>query len=252
MNRIRFIFPNLITLFNLLFGCVAIIVVFRGERGFDQFSAAWLIVIAAICDVFDGLVARALDARSEFGKELDSLADLVSFGVAPAMILFNWLLMTMEDPENFTLLSAGSREIMILTIPLLYVAANAIRLARFNVRQSASKGFTGLPVPAAAIIVCSFWLILGSGDFGSMMHSQLFVILLSLGLSALMVSNISMLSLKLSGVSFRENIFPYTLIIVGGILIILFWVKGIILAMGFYLGLSLTRYLVLLFKNSRR
>ena len=87
MKNVKLIVPNTLTLLNLLTGCIAIIIAFKGK---NEYNAAWLILLASVFDFLDGLTARALDAKSEFGKQLDSLADIVSFGVAPSIILFNF------------------------------------------------------------------------------------------------------------------------------------------------------------------
>lgn len=161
--------PNLLTLGNLFCGCIAIafilnsqpfLAAFNGEEywvtGTEQ--AYWgsiFIVIAAVCDLLDGFTARALKVFSSIGKDLDSLADLVSFGVAPSMILFKMLWASYMGEPN-----AMDVEMLAMTPAFLVACFGALRLARFNVTSSQQKtSFTGMPIPAVGILVASFPLI---------------------------------------------------------------------------------------------
>jgi CDP-diacylglycerol---serine O-phosphatidyltransferase len=241
MKNFKYVFPNALTILNLLLGSVAIVVVFRGQ---NEYNAAWLIFLAAFFDMLDGMVARALDARSEFGVQLDSLADVVSFGIAPSIILFNWftiVLTELSENSNFEIVSANLWQSVLLICPLLFGAAAALRLARFNISEKSPKVFNGLPTPAAAMIVASLWLILGFSE-SDLVHRILINIYVVLGvlviLMYLMLSNLKMLSLKFSGMGFTHNFLPYLLIIIGVVLIVLFWIYGIFLTMLAYLVLS--------------
>ena len=146
MNAIRNNIPNAITSLNLLCGCMACIAAFHCNdtmcgsaiKGYE--CAFILIGLAAVADFFDGLVARLLHAVSAIGAELDSLADLVSFGLAPAMVLYNMMLGH----------GAGHWALVALLLPVF----GALRLARFNVDTNQTTTFTGLPIPANAI----FWI----------------------------------------------------------------------------------------------
>ena len=163
--------PNLLTLANLVCGCIAIVFVLNSQPFrvagsnpdeyywvFGTEEAYWgsiFIGIAALCDLLDGFAARALQVFSPIGKDLDSLADVVSFGVAPSMILFKMLWSAyMGEP--------GALDVeMLATVPAFLVAAfAALRLARFNITAQQQKwSFTGMPVPAVGIVVASFPLI---------------------------------------------------------------------------------------------
>ncbi|MBA7544360.1 hypothetical protein ES705_36715 [subsurface metagenome] len=252
MKNIKIIFPNILTLLNLLSGCVAIIIVFKGE---NEYNAAWLILLAAFFDFLDGLVARLLNAKSEFGKQLDSLADMVSFGVAPSIILFNWLYLVLIDlsvSSTFELINANVAQSLILMCSLLFALAAAIRLARFNIAQNESKVFNGLPTPAAALIIVSLWLILGDTEIRAVKNLMLniyFVFAVLLLLMVLMLSNIKMLSLKFKSVSLTKNIFQYILLIAGLLLIIQFGVTGILFSLVFYILLSLISNLIIKTNN---
>ena len=135
MNITRHI-PNTITSMNLLCGVLGVICVFSGESD----TAFLLMLLAAVCDFFDGFSARALKAYSAIGKELDSLADLVSFGLLPSLMLYR--MMTVLSPE------AG----LLCYLPLLIVVASALRLAKFNTDDRQSENFLGLATPACAMI----------------------------------------------------------------------------------------------------
>jgi len=143
--RIRHILPSLFTLGNLLCGFLAVANVVEGTRE-TLISAAWWIMIAAVFDALDGKVARLTGSASEFGIELDSIADVVSFGIAPAILFY-----------YFAFADAGK---ICLFLSFLFLAGGAIRLARFNVTAStgAKKYFTGMPIPGAAVIIASYVL----------------------------------------------------------------------------------------------
>jgi CDP-diacylglycerol--serine O-phosphatidyltransferase len=178
MKRGIYILPNFITMGNMFCGFYAIIAVINGA--FQH--AAIAILIAGILDGLDGWVARMTNATSRFGVEFDSLADLVSFGVAPALLGYNWVL----RPMGRIGWSAA----------LLFVICGALRLARFNVQfySSESKHFTGLPIPTAAGMIASLVILYDNFQLG--VPKPLFIILLTYMLAFLMVSTIKYRSLK--------------------------------------------------------
>jgi CDP-diacylglycerol--serine O-phosphatidyltransferase len=139
----RIAVPSFFTLMNLFSGFLAIISIAEGEL----YRGAWLIMAAGLFDVFDGMMARLADANSDFGIELDSLSDMVSFGVAPGFLIY-----------TFTLSELGVLGILVSSFPPL---CGAVRLARFNVNarlQPKADSFTGLPIPSVAIILVAFYL----------------------------------------------------------------------------------------------
>jgi CDP-diacylglycerol--serine O-phosphatidyltransferase len=166
--------------------------------------ASLFIGIAAVVDFLDGFVARLFKASSEMGKQLDSLADVVSFGVAPAMILYQFLRMSIAQEED------GLNASVIWLVPaFILAAAGAWRLARFNLDDSQSFGFKGVPIPAVGLVVASLPLIYWNN------HSQLIVeILLNkwflysliILLSWLMVSTLPLLALKFKDYSIKNNL----------------------------------------------
>jgi CDP-diacylglycerol--serine O-phosphatidyltransferase len=158
--------PNLLTLANLFCGCIAIAFILNSQPfETEQFywvtgteQAYWgsvFILIAAVCDMLDGFAARALGVFSPLGKDLDSLADLVSFGVAPSMILFKMLWASYMSEPN-----AMDVTMLAMTPAFLIACFGALRLARFNITSSEQKSFfKGMPIPAVGLFIASFPLI---------------------------------------------------------------------------------------------
>ena len=181
-----------------------------------------LIALAAVFDFFDGFTARLLHAVSPLGKELDSLSDAVSFGLAPGMVLYNMLVQ--YEPESG-----------VAYIAMLIPVFGALRLAKFNVSTDQSTTFTGLPIPANAI----FWI--GFTNFYAEHHADvpvLVVAVLVVALSMLMVCNLRMFSLKLHSLSVKENYKQYLLVLAFVICVGFCGVTGLAWAMLFYIVLS--------------
>lgn len=228
MNAIRNNIPNAITSLNLLFGCMACIAAFScydpvcgGLKGYEL--AFIFIALSAVADFFDGLVARLLNAVSGIGKELDSLADLVSFGLAPAMVLYNMMLGQGE----------GHWALFALLLPVF----GALRLARFNVDTNQATTFTGVPIPANAI----FWI--GFTAWYAMHPVPLWLVLvLIVALSFLMVCNLRMFSLKMHNLSsLKENWAQYLQVIATVILVIVMGLPGLAAAIALYVLLSIIK-----------
>ena len=229
MKTIRNNIPNAITSLNLLFGCLACIAAFHcfdpmcgsGLKGYE--CAFIFIALAAVADFCDGLVARALHAVSNIGAELDSLADLVSFGLAPAMVLYNMMLGQ----------GAGHWALLALLLPVF----GALRLARYNVDSTQGTVFTGLPIPANAI----FWI--GFSAWYAMHPVPLWlVIVLIVALSLLMVCTLRMFSLKMHNLSsLKENWAQYLLVIATVALIVFMRLPGLAIAIALYVLLSIIK-----------
>jgi CDP-diacylglycerol---serine O-phosphatidyltransferase len=168
-------FPSTFTLLNLLSGFYAIIMTSQG----NFVAAAWLVAAAGLFDVFDGMMARLVDGTSEFGVELDSLADMVSFGVAPSFILY-----------EFGLYQLGLAGVIVSALPAI---CGAVRLARFNVTFQIKKTyFTGLPTPAQAATVVAFILVFDGTPWFDELERRALTVLVTMVvlLSVLMVSTI--------------------------------------------------------------
>ena len=203
--------PNIITSLNLVSGFIAIIF----AAGGDIISASWLIAAAMVFDYLDGFSARLLKAYSALGKELDSLADVVSFGVAPAMIIFH-LLGGIISPDTILLLNIDPGKSVIMFLPAIMPVCAALRLAKFNLDASQETIFKGLPTPANAIAVISLIFALNFSDAAflkTFAGSALWLLVFTGILSLLMVSSIPLLSLKIRNFTFRGNEGRYLLVL---------------------------------------
>jgi CDP-diacylglycerol---serine O-phosphatidyltransferase len=196
--------PNFITSLNLTAGFAAII--FAANE--DIVTASWLILVAMIFDFLDGLSARLLKAYSNIGKELDSLADVVSFGVAPGLIIYKMFNDSFPACGAVDIASDNLRTVLIIIIPAIMPVCAALRLAVFNIDASQATTFKGMPTPANALAVLSV-VIAGhyshSLIFSSFTDSPLLLLIFTVILSLLMVSRIPLLSLKVSNLKFKGN-----------------------------------------------
>ena len=222
MNAIRNNIPNAITSLNLLFGCMACIAALSTGCLVAPYIVAFeLIALSAVADFLDGLVARWLHAVSAIGKELDSLADLVSFGLAPALILYSMM------PND------GPWALFALLLPVF----GALRLARFNVDTNQATTFTGLPIPANAI----FWI--GFTDWYYQHDCPVWiVVLLIVVLSLLMVCPLRMFSLKMHNLSsLKQNWAQYLQIVATVVFVVLLGLPGLAAAIALYVLLSIIK-----------
>lgn len=217
--------PNMITAGNLVAGCVGIYFALN-----DEFmSSAYCIGIAALFDFLDGLVARLLKVHSEIGKQLDSLADMVTFGVLPSFIMFQYL----------SAADAGNWKFIAFAIAVF----SAFRLAKFNVDTRQSDQFIGLPTPANAIFICSLIFLRDKADFSFLFDKTTLSIIVTV-FSLLLVAEIPMIALKFKSLKFKENIFRYILIIGAITLVVLFQFSGIPFVIAFYILLSVLNNIV--------
>ncbi len=228
--------PNIFTLFNLFFGCLAILCAlqngivirdtFEGAQLVDVSERFWMssvfIGCAAVVDFLDGFVARWLKATSDLGKQLDSLADVVSFGVAPSMIIYQFLRLSFATQEDGLNIS-----IIFLTPAFFFAMAAAYRLGKFNIDPEQSYHFKGLPTPAAGLFIAGLPLI-----YWHATQSYVYAILLNkwflysiiLLMCYLMVSNIPLLALKFDKGN-TKKLMPFILMAIIGIVsvFILHW-----------------------------
>ncbi len=184
------------------------------------YMASLFIGLAAVIDFFDGLVARLCKVTSEMGKQLDSLADVVSFGVAPGMIIYQFLRLAFAQNQNGLDISSW------YLIPAFLVpCAGAFRLARYNVDTVQSTGFRGVPIPAAGILIAAFPLIYWYSDSAwiiSILLNPWFWFAIVVSVSYLMVSTLPMMSLKMSDYSVRSNLPKIILVAIGIVAALLF------------------------------
>lgn len=247
--------PNLFTLLNLFFGCIAIVFTLQngilisvsaeGTELLDIPEKIWMaslfIGIAAVVDFLDGFVARLFNATSEMGKQLDSLADVVSFGVAPSMIIYQFLRLSFAQEE-------GGLDVSFLWLLPAFVlpCAAAWRLARFNLDSSQSYSFKGMPVPAVGLFVASlpliYWNVNEAWVF-SLLLNKWFLYAMVFVLSYLMVSTLPLMAMKFKDYSIKHNIPRYLLIIIAALSIVLLkWLAVPVIVVAYVL-------LSLLFKN---
>jgi len=246
--------PNIFTLLNLLFGCCAIvfalqteqITIIQADDSSTSFSvperlyyAAICIAIAAFIDFLDGFLARLLHATGDMGKQLDSLSDVVSFGVAPAVILFQFLRLSYMQQQN-------GLEINIawLLPAFLFACAGAYRLARFNIDTTQTYGFKGVPIPAAGLVVASLPLIAFynyyDGRVNALIFNKWFLYALIAVLSYLMISTLPIMGMKFKDYSLKNNLPKLILLIVAIIAAILFKWMAVPVVFIAYIILSLT------------
>lgn len=225
--------PNLFTLVNLILGCIAIIFILQtGESVLNHNGEEWKVYLpeklqwgaiclflAAVVDFFDGLIARIMKADSAMGKQLDSLADVVSFGVAPGLIIYQMLRIA------YAYEPAGIDTPMGYLIPALLIpAACAWRLARFNVDPQQSYGFKGVPAPAAGLFIASLPMITWYNYFGlqQWLVNKWVLYAIILLVSFLMVSTMPLLSLKFKTYDIKQN-WPKFTLVAGGFFAVLFF-----------------------------
>lgn len=245
--------PNIITLLNFLCGVLSIVALLLWK---EPVWASCFIICGAVFDFFDGMTARALKVSGAIGKELDSLADVVSFGVAPSLIAVNLLL---ENQNNYEFLRLGNG--CLCYLPLFMAIMSCYRLAKFNIDTRQTLSFIGLPTPANALI----WLIIplinylqantitlwgiGSLSFNfhlyNIMNNPYFIIILSIVLGVLLVSEVPLFALKFKNLSWQDNKIKFIFISLSLLFVVLFNFYAIPFIILFYILLSLINNLFL-------
>ncbi|MGJ8551108.1 CDP-alcohol phosphatidyltransferase family protein [Winogradskyella wichelsiae] len=238
--------PNLVTLLNLLSGCIGVIFAVHGHF----IAAAMFVFLGIFFDFFDGLLARKLNVQSPLGIQLDSLADLVTSGVVPGIIMFKLISMTIDAPDY----SANSdswnsifhwqvfKLSFLPLIGLFITLASAYRLAKFNLDEDQQSYFKGLPVPANTLVILSLPLILeyqNSDLINNIIINKWFLIGLTLLSCYLLNSNIKLFALKFKNYGFKDNAVRYIFLILSIVLIIVLHFAAIPLVIGLYILLSL-------------
>ena len=225
--------PNIFTLLNLLFGCMAIVTatqsglaIIIGQEGEQLveipesiFMASVFIALAAVIDFLDGFIARLFKAESEMGKQLDSLADVLSFGVAPAIIVYQFLRLSYAQNED------GLDVNNIWLIPAFIIpCAGAFRLARYNIDTTQNQFFKGVPIPAIGILIASYPLLYwfsSNSFFIDLLRNKWFWYAIILMCSYLMVSNIPFFSLKFKAFNFKK-ILPLLIVVMASVIAVFF------------------------------
>jgi len=236
--------PNFITSLNLFSGSLAAIFAIDGHFGL----AGIFICLAAIFDFFDGLAARSLKAYTAMGKELDSLADVISFGLAPGALLFTLfeysLFGTNQPIQDIT---AKWYQWAILYSALIIPVFSALRLAKFNISENQYVNFIGLPTPANALLWASFGLMLERQDyleFMKLLFTTKNLLILAIVTSFLLISGIPMFSFKFKNASFSQNWYRYLFLLIALVLFIFFNVYSIPFIFLIYILSNIVFYLL--------
>ena len=238
--------PNLVTLLNLFAGCIAVI--FAVNSNF--IAAAIFVFLGIFFDFFDGLLARKLNVQSPLGIQLDSLADLVTSGVVPGIIMFKLISLTVDAPDyseytdswNSIFHWQGFKMSVLPLIGLFIPLASAYRLAKFNLDEDQQTFFKGLPVPANTLLILSLPLILeyqNSDIMNSIIINKWFLIGLTFLSCYLLNSNIKLFALKFKDWSFKANSVRYIFLILSVVFLILLQFAAIPLIIILYIVLSL-------------
>lgn len=240
--------PNFLTSLNVFCGTLSVFFALNGHLK----TSAILIFIAALFDFSDGFAARMLKAYSDIGKELDSLADLISFGMAPAAILSSIMmgLYGVASMNEFIELDTLSK--FAILFPFLLVVFAALRLAKFNIDTRQSENFLGLTTTATGIFTASFVFLIAKGlSWTQWLVSPLSLIILIAIFCGLLVSEIPMFSLKFKNYSFKNNLNRYILLIAGLALIVSLGMAGISILIVLYIVFSLFTSLVCKSNNGK-
>ncbi len=231
--------PNFITCLNVISGSLAVLFAIKGELTISVI----LIIAAAIFDFLDGMAARLLKAYSPMGRELDSLADMISFGLAPGMLMMVMqeysLFGTNVRAENFSSLSLW--EVTCISSSLFIPVFSALRLAKFNIDTRQTNSFIGLPTPANAIFIAALALITEHGTheiLDSMILQPIVLFLITLTMSFLLVSELPMFSLKFKNLSWTDNKVRYIFPTISATLILAFNIYGIAFAIVSFILIS--------------
>jgi len=216
--------PNAITCANLFSGCIGIVFAFKGHLE----TTAYFVILSGIFDFFDGMVARLLNVKSAIGKDLDSLADMVSFGFLPGVIIFHLLKASDYSSEYLPYLG------FIITV------FSAIRLAKFNNDSRQTEDFIGLNTPMNTLFICSLTFI--AHDYPQIISSSILLIAITAITSFLLVSEIKIFSLKFSNLSWAKNKIKFIFLILSAILIAFLQFAAIPFVLVLYIALSFLHF----------
>ena len=212
--------PNFLTCANLLCGCLGVLFIFHNPPSI----AAYFVWSACLFDFFDGFAARWLKVSSPIGKELDSLADMVSFGVLPALVMFT--LIDHADPHTSLAYSA-----------FMIAVFSALRLAKFNIDETQKDSFSGVPTPANALFITS--LVFLPEPFTGVLANETALVAITIVFSALLVAPIELFALKFKNFTWAGNALRFTFLGLAVLLLIIFRAGGLPLIIILYILLSL-------------
>ncbi len=212
--------PNFLTCCNLVCGCLGIIFLFEGS----DIPTAYFVIAAGIFDFFDGFAARIFKSNSPIGKQLDSLADMVSFGALPTFFMYKTLVF--ESPFPY-----------LPYVALLIAICSALRLAKFNIDETQTDSFKGLPVPADAIFITGIPFL--TQQFFDFVHSPVTLSIITIIFSLLMVSRFDLFALKFKNFSWTDNKIRFTFLLLSVLLVILLQWAALPLVIILYIAMSL-------------
>lgn len=234
--------PNIITLLNLFCGSIAVLFAVEG----NLFMAAVFVILGIVFDFFDGFAARILDVKSELGLQLDSLADMVTSGVVPGIVLFKLFEKSLGDfPYSYDFTSKEWNDNITSIVPLvglLVTLASCYRLANFNIDSRQTESFIGLPTPANTLFILSLPMILLTNDVAwvnDLILNPWFLIGLTLFSCYMLNAEIPLFSLKMKTYGFKENAVKYVFLIISVIMLILLQFMAIPLIIVLYVLISL-------------
>lgn len=238
--------PNFVTLLNLFCGSVAVIFAVNGSL----VTASFFAFLGIFFDFFDGLLARKLNVQSDLGLQLDSLADMVTSGLVPGIVMFQLFSMTVENSYPLVRLDEWTERTHVSDfefnylplVGLLITLASAYRLANFNIDDNQTNSFIGLPTPANTLLILSFPLIMefqNSDMMNTIILNKWFLIITTLVSCYLLNANIKLLALKFKTWTFQDNAARYILIILAAILLVIFKFAAIPLIILIYIIISL-------------
>ncbi|RDC58275.1 CDP-diacylglycerol--serine O-phosphatidyltransferase [Pedobacter chinensis] len=213
--------PNAITCANLFSGCIGIVFAFKG----DLQAAAYFVILSGIFDFFDGMIARLLNVKSAIGKDLDSLADMVSFGFLPGIIMFQLLKVSDYSSEYLPYFA------------FLITVFSALRLAKFNNDERQTEDFIGLNTPMNTLFICSLPYI--AKDYPQVIGSSILLLAITAITSFLLVSEIKIFSLKFNDLSWAKNKIKFIFLILSAILIAVLQFAAIPFVLVLYIALSI-------------
>jgi len=216
--------PNALTCANLFSGCIGVVFAFKGDLNI----AAYAVLISGICDFFDGFAARLLNVKSPIGKELDSLADMVSFGFLPGVVMFQ--LLAQSDFSSPYLPYLG----FMMTI------FSALRLAKFNIDTRQTEDFIGLNTPMNTLFIVSLPFI--QKDYPALIGSSLLLVAITVIMSFLLTSEIRIFSLKFSSMKWEPNKIKFIFLILSAILVAFLQFAAVPFVLVLYIALSLLHF----------
>jgi len=235
--------PNLITLLNVFCGCIAAVYAVLNQLEL----AAFFVFLGIIFDFFDGFAARLLNVKSELGLQLDSLADMITSGLVPGIVMFQLFAMSTTGGWNMTegafspnveLFSNWNGNIVLPFFGFIITMASAYRLAKFNIDENQASSFIGLPTPANALLILSLPLILlhhSLDGLNDIILNQWFLIVMTLVSAYLLNSKIELFALKFKNWSFQDNALRYIFIIVSLVLLITMKFLAVPVIIAFYI-----------------